>query len=174
MLHSEMIENLQKHAPEAYQKIVLDPISVERRSAAYDSIHMLYASRFGDTLFVGLKRHQLLAKYLATPAGWARLERLAGRLYARNWACIEAARLERERQAKVALLTAKRNEANRDFQSRTFGASHWADQRRDALNDLARFERNLQESQAKAQEAERLLQDLDRELEALAPVAQAS
>jgi len=94
MLHSEMIENLQKHAPEAYQKIVLDPISVERRSAAYDSIHMLYASRFGDTLFVGLKRHQLLAKYLGTPAGWARLERLAGRLYARSWACVEAARLE--------------------------------------------------------------------------------
>ena len=34
MLHSEMIDNLQKHAPVAYQKIVLDPISVERRSAA--------------------------------------------------------------------------------------------------------------------------------------------
>ena len=46
--------------------------------------------------------------------------------------------------------------------------------RKSLLNDLARFERNLKESQAKAQEAERLLQDLDRELEALAPVAQAS
>jgi hypothetical protein len=116
-------------------------------------------------LFTGVRRHKLLAKYIETPKGWSRVQRLASWVYTHGmWARVEANRLERERQAEIASLASRHKEALRAVATEHSYVGHWKDRRTEAAGDLAYAEKCVKKGETDLVAAKQNLQEIEQKL----------
>lgn len=168
MLHSELFDNTKRYAPRAHAAIFQDNLSDERRAALHEAVHALYISRSGDRLFFGTKRHRRLAEYLESQHGWTRLVRLWDYIYRRGpWEARETDRRRQEALVQAARWESTRRDVSRQLKACEAAIERHKGERRDAMNDLATAERNIQAAEATLAACQRDLAAIEAELNAL-------